>query len=402
MRRHRCFLPTEVYFVTIRTVEERFALSPLACPAAWSLAEGRVLDERQRKAMNARGRTCIEDTKALTEKIALFEKGENQEPIEVTIAEFTNSIPNIIGSCLARAIDHFAVQLYGFVWMSNHGHLLLRAPKNNLPEFMTYLNGQIALEVNRFLGRRHQLWARRYSAAQVLDEAMELELLAYILANPQNAGLVESIEDWVGLSSASFLLQNRTEQYLWFHRSAWHEHGRPTNIAPFLSTMTLQQTLLPQLERGQKHELPAKIRELIRQKSNHGPVLRSGLPKHVHKNKSTQVWRRRLANRAFIPTDRSMSSQRSPQPLCHTTRPALRARYEEWHRAFRAAYRESASHYRKGRINIAFPPGSFPPSRYPPARYSLHVDNLPILHPTRYNLEMSAAIGDPRVCEWGH
>lgn len=395
MRRHRCFLPTEVYFVTIRTVEERYALSPLACPAAWSLSEGRVLDERERRAMNARGRLCVDETKALTEKIAQRERGEKQGPLEVTIAEFTNSIPNIIGSCLARAIENFGVLLYGYVWMSNHGHLLLRAPKNNLPDFMTYLNGQIALEVNRFLGRRHQLWGRRYSAAQVLDEAMELELLAYVLANPQNAGLVGSIEDWPGLSSAAFLLQGRKEQYLWFNRTAWHEHGRPKNIAPFLSTMALEQTLLPQLEALQNDELAAKIRDLIRQKLDHQQVCRGVPLRCTHKNKPAKVWRRRLENRAMIPTDRPMSPERSPQPLCHTTRPFLRECYEKWHRAFRAVYRESANHYKKGRINIEFPPGAFAPSKYPAARYSADPDKLPILHPTRRNLEIAAAWADP-------
>lgn len=395
MRRHRCFLPTEVYFITIRTVEERYALSPLACPAAWSISERGVLDERERNAMNARGRMCIEETNALTEKIAQCKRGEKQGPLEVTITEFTNSIPNIIGSCLARAIENFGVRLYGYVWMSNHGHLLLRAPNNNLPEFMTYLNGQIALEVNRFLGRRHQLWARRYSAAQVLDEAMELELLAYILANPQNAKLVESIEDWPGLSSAPFLLQGRTEQYLWFNRTAWHEHGRPKNIAPFLSTMALEQTLLPQLETLRKDELAAKFRELIRQKLSHQHASRSVPLKRTHKNKAAEVWRRRLENRAMIPTDRPTSPERSPQPLCHTTRPQLRECYKNWYRAFRAVYRESANHYKKGRINIEFPPGSFAPSKYPPARYSADPDKLPILHPTRRNLEIVAAWTDP-------
>lgn len=394
MRRHRCFLPTEVYFVTIRTVEERYALSPFGCPGAWSLAEGRVLDERERDAMHARGRDCITRTNALTQEIARFERGELPGPIEVPITEFTNSIPNIIGSCLARAVENFGVHLYAFVWMSNHGHLLLRAPNNNLPEFMTYLNGQIALEVNRFLGRRHQLWPRRYSAAPVLDEAMERELLGYILANPQNAGLVESIEQWSGVSSASFLLQNRTEPFLRFDRTAWHEHGRPTNIAPFLSTTELKHTLLPQLETLEEEELVEKVLELIRRKLNQPQKPDHVTRKYLHKNKRRDVVRRRLEKRAVIPTDRPAYSERSSQPLCHTTNPFLRECYEKWHRAFRVAYRASANRYKKGDVRIEFPPGSFAPSKYPAAQYAADRDKFPILHPTRRNLEIAAAWAD--------
>jgi len=391
MRRKRCFLPTEVYFVTIRTVEERLALSPFACPGAWTLAEGRVLDDAERKKMNARGRECIRWTNSLAEKVAQFELGEAEGPLEVSIAEFTNSIPNIIGSCLARAVDRFGVRLYAFIWMSNHGHLLLSAPNNNLPEFMTYLNGQIAFEVNRFLGRRHHLWARRYSAAPVLDAEMELDLLAYILTNPQNAGLAKSIERWSGLSSAPFLLENRTDRFLWFNRTAWHEHGRPTNIAPFLSTMPLKQSILPQLEPLAQDALQEKIRKLIRNKVKQKQTTHEAISQRGYGDKPSNGIRRRLEHRAVIPTDRPKSPARSPQPICHTTNPALRERYEEWDRAFRVAYQDSAQQYKKGNINVEFPPGSFAPSKYPAARYATNPDNSSILCPTRRNLEIAAA-----------
>jgi putative transposase len=391
MRRQRCFLPSEVYFITIRTVEERFALSPFACPGAWQLAEGRALNEKERQKMNARGRTCIKETKLLAEKIAQFERGEIEELPDVFLERFTNSIPNIIGSCMARAVNNFGVLLYGFVWMSNHGHLLVRAPKGNLSEFMTYLNGQIASEINRFLSRNHHLWARRYSAAQVLDEGAELERLGYMLANPQNARLVESIEDWPGLSSAPFLLRGKGERYVWFNRTAWHEQGRPNNIAPFLSTMDLTHTILPQLESLNKEQLRQKIRRLIRNNTKHSCAAGNKFVDYALEKTPDYVARRRLQNRVVIPTDRPLRSERSPQPLCHTTKPSLRMRYEQWFREFQSAYEQSASQYKLGFINVEFPPGSFAPSRYPAARHPPDPDRKQLLHPTRQNLEYADA-----------
>ncbi len=60
MRRLRCFLPDEIYFVTIRTVEQRYALDPYACPGAWQEADGKQLDLAAKQAMRERGRDCVE------------------------------------------------------------------------------------------------------------------------------------------------------------------------------------------------------------------------------------------------------------------------------------------------------------------------------------------------------
>ncbi len=391
MRRLRRFLADEIYFVTIRTVEERYALDPYACPGAWQEADGKQLDFAAKQAMRERGRACVDATEALTEAILLSEKAPKIPRPNVPYATFTDSIRNIIGSCMARGIAMFGVQLYGFVWMSNHVHLLLRAPRGNFAAFMAYLNGQIAVNVNRFLGRKNQLWSRRYAAAQVLDDAAELEMLGYLLANPQNAGLVNSIDEWPGLSSAAFFFQKREQRFLCFDRTTWYEEGCPDDIAPYLSTVKLEHKLLPQLSSLNKKKLRRRLRRLIKAKANPLPV-NDG---KVDLDPSLPL-RRRLMARTVIPTDRPESSKmyprkRSKQPLCHTTKPSLRRLYKEWYREFRLAYAESAREYRLGNIDVEFPPGSFAPSKLPRARYSSDPDERFKLHPTRRNLENADA-----------
>ena len=392
MRRLRCFLSTEIYFVTIRTVEERFALSPYACPGAWKLTEGRLLDDEDRKKMNERGRACVDETRALTEQIALAEQDEKHGRPDVPITAFTDSIVNIIGSCLARGVEKFGISLYAFVWMSNHGHLLIQAPQDNFAEFMAYLNGQIAVNVNRFLGRRHQLWARRYAAAQVLDEAEELERLGYILANPQNAGIANSIKKWPGLSSAPFLLKNQEERFLCFDRTAWYENGRPDDIAPFLSTVKLEHKILPQLAKLDQKKLQRKVRRLIRASDKPLSMASENAGSALPETDPWRPIRRRFQARTVIPTDRPTSSKRSSQPLCHTMKPSLRERYEEWYQAFRIAYADSSRQYKLGNTSVEFPPGSFAPSKYPRARYASDPNKLAILYPTRRNLEIADAL----------
>jgi len=392
MRHRRCLLSTEVYFVTIRTVEERFALEPYACPGAWQEAEGRLLDFDAKQAMCVRGRACVEATEALTDKIAAAEEDPSQPRPEVPFSTFTDSIPNIIGSCMARGVEMFGVHVYGFVWMSNHGHLLLRAPKATLADFMAYVNGQIAVNVNRFLGRKHQLWGRRYGAAPVLDEAAELEKLGYLLANPQKAGISDSIEEWPGLSSAEFFFQHRKRRFLSFDRTTWYNKGCPDDIAPFLSTVILEQKILPQLLGLEKKKLRRKLRNAIKNQVKPLPM------KDVHVDLDPALpIRRRLSARAFIPTDRPESSKSNPrkrsrQPLCHTTKPSLRKLYKEGYREFCFAYEKSSREYKLGNIEVEFPPGSFAPSKYPRARYASDPDAIMGLHPTRRNLEIAAGL----------
>lgn len=387
MRRLRQLLATEIYFVTIRTIEGRFALSPYACPRAWQESEYRQVDWENKLAMIERGRACVEATEALTDMIGLSETNHTSRP-EIPYDTFTNSIPNIIGSCMARGVAMFGVHLYGFVWMSNHAHLLLRAPKKNFADFMAYLNGQIAVNVNRFLGRTNQLWARRYAAAQVLDDAAELEMLGYLLANPQNAGIASSISDWPGLSSAAFFFQNRNQRFLCFDRTAWHNNGRPSNIAPFLSTVTLEHKLLPQLSRLDKKKLRRKLRRLINEKLKPSPVADT----HVQLAPAPPI-RRQLLARTVIPTERPAPSKRkrSHQPLCHTTKPSLWQLYHKWYREFRIAFADSSLEYKRGNTDVEFPPGSFAPSKYPRARCSNDPDAFSRLHPTRQNLEIADA-----------
>jgi putative transposase len=381
MRRLRSLLPSEVYFVTIRTIEERFALSPHACPGAWQRVEAHHLDDDERRAMADRGRACVLQTEVLVREITQAEHDEKYAHPEVPHAAFTDSIPNILGSWLARGVEKFGIDLYGFVWMSNHAHLLFRAPRDNFADFMGYLNGQIASNVNRFLGRKHQLWSRRYAVAQVLDDEAVLERLAYLLANPQNAGLADSIEDWAGLSSAAFLLEHREQRFLCFDRTAWHRNGRPKDIAPFLSTVKLEHKVLPQLATLDKQALHLKLQKLIRQKLR--LTTNSGVQDPLHST------RRRFQARTVIPTDSPAHPKRSPQPLCHTTKLSLYKLYCEWYRQFRAAYKYCSRQYMQGNTNVEFPPGAFAPSRYPRARHPRNLDKLALLYPTCRNLEIA-------------
>ncbi len=104
---------------------------------------------------------------------------------------------------LALAARRFGIQVHAFCVLSNHLHLVVTDPLARLPAFEQYLGSLVARAVNCLLGRWESLWASgSYSAVALTTPEDVVEKIAYVLANPVAAGLVERGCDWPGLWSA--------------------------------------------------------------------------------------------------------------------------------------------------------------------------------------------------------
>jgi len=84
----------------------------------------------------------------------------------------------------------YDITVYAYTLMSNHVHLLLRAPTlevlgRPLRWFMT----ETAKAFHRARGRRGHFWERRYRACVVEDDIRALAALRYLDRNPVRAGL---------------------------------------------------------------------------------------------------------------------------------------------------------------------------------------------------------------------
>lgn len=106
--------------------------------------------------------------------------------------------------CLAVAVQKYSVQMHGFVWMSNHYHLVLTDSAAELPDFMRDLNSLISKALNAFRGVRGQNFERSgYNGVVVADGGKLLSHCAYTEANPCRAGLVDLASQWESVSSAN-------------------------------------------------------------------------------------------------------------------------------------------------------------------------------------------------------
>lgn len=123
-----------------------------------------------------------------------------------------------------RQRDRF--QLYGYVILENHLHLIAQAPQldrciarfksftaRQIIDLLQQRNAQTLLRQLAFAkpthkcDRAYQLWQEGVHAELILDEAMMRQKLDYIHHNPVKRGYVDDPEDWRYSSARNYLGQ---------------------------------------------------------------------------------------------------------------------------------------------------------------------------------------------------
>jgi putative transposase len=99
-------------------------------------------------------------------------------------------------STLGETSDRFQVDIFAFVLMSTHYHLLLRTNLPNLSRAMQWLGLTYARRLNNRLGRCGHLFQGRFKAMLVESDAYMVELSCYIHRNPLRAGMVRRLIEY--------------------------------------------------------------------------------------------------------------------------------------------------------------------------------------------------------------
>ena len=116
---------------------------------------------------------------------------------------------NLFVYCLALAAKKHGIEVHAACAMSNHYHLVLTDAEGVLPDFMGWLNRQLAMCIKRLRGWEEVVWEPNvpYSAVELSGPAEVLDKVAYVLLNPVSAGLVRSPERWPGALSTLGVLR---------------------------------------------------------------------------------------------------------------------------------------------------------------------------------------------------
>ena len=115
----------------------------------------------------------------------------------------------IVLYCLGLAAEKTGLKLHAVCVMSNHHHIVATDADGRMPDFTREFHRSVAKALNASQGQFESLWSNeRTHLTELVDELDVLENIAYVGANPIDAGLVERPEDWPGV-----LLLPRDEPY---------------------------------------------------------------------------------------------------------------------------------------------------------------------------------------------
>ena len=130
----------------------------------------------------------------------IFYRGNNKASIFYTNNDRQNYL-----QILSETKKLFGLNIYAYVLMTNHIHLLIETPQANISAAMKYLN----LTYSRYFNKTHNmsghLFENRYKAKLVQKDKYLLALIRYIHLNPLKAGLCKSINTYLWSSHIEYL-----------------------------------------------------------------------------------------------------------------------------------------------------------------------------------------------------
>jgi REP element-mobilizing transposase RayT len=264
----------------------------------------------------------------------------------------------VLEGVLARAARRHGVELFCFNTGSNHLHLLVRAPGNNLPQFMQFLLTNVSKKIGKLIHWRGAFWERRYSAQPVLDDAALLQKVQYVLAHGPKEGLVRTCAEWPGLSALRMMLDGKPRKARWFNWSRRCRNATPANRGRRTDARWAEEELL------QLTPLPVRGFDRLR-------TVRRFLRESA---RAIEQWARAQFETVLgvsgvlrqSPQHRPERPKRKPAPWCHTTLAALRAQYLDRYRAFADAYLRASVIWRGGDLGAQFPERAVRPFFWPP------------------------------------
>lgn len=262
----------------------------------------------------------------------------------------------VLCGVLARAVRLSCIELFGFVFASNHLHLIVRAPKGNLPRFMQFLLSNISRKIGWLVDWRGAFWERRYSSEPILDDEALLGRLRYVLAHGVKEGLVRRCEDWPGLSSLSMMLGSPTRSAKWFNWTRRWRGREQMDARRFSDEWVEPEELtlspLPSLADRPAAERKRLYREAV----------------EAIEKEAALTWKSVLGVKAVLsqdPQSRPARPARRVRPICHTFSVELRRFFKEYYGQFVSRFRGASVKWLLGNLGAEFPDGAFRPCLWP-------------------------------------
>jgi REP element-mobilizing transposase RayT len=246
--------------------------------------------------------------------------------------------------CLAFAAERTGVILHAACVMSNHHHLVVTDPRGALPDFLREFHRLTAKATNASQGQWENLWAAEPCNAVrlVTDEDVE-DKIAYVVANPVAAGLVEQPEHWPGVMAWG-------EKTLQAARPA--SYFRDEGTCPEMVTLSFER---PRSFDG--HPVPMREwRERVGRR-----IARKVAEAHQQVFAAGRKFLGRAAVLAvsFIQRAQRYESRFGVIPTFAAKAWSVRVELAKIERYFRKQHRQALEKWRQGMRHVAFPAGTW-------------------------------------------
>lgn len=249
------------------------------------------------------------------------------------------------------------VRLHQICVLSNHFHALSSVAGDSRVEdrarWTSYVQANTARVAQRHHGLEGRIWARRYRAIPVLDEASIRARSQYIMAQAVRAGLVAKPNQWPGLNCADALCRG-AELKGYLTTAATRRRARRTGKTYAETGIPRTLTLAP---------LPGHSNWTIHQRQTwYRHIERDIITNAVAEN---ALHPRRYPTKTAlmtVPTSTIIQLDTTPAPAAHVS-PDNRVLYRAWQaakRAFIAAWRQALARWVDG-APPCFPDGGWRP-----------------------------------------
>ena len=269
-----------------------------------------------------------------------------------------------VSGILAKYQEQFNITIFTYIFNSNHYHLLVQAPEQNLHLFEENINREISKRINWHLDRKGSLWQRRYDDLSCLDMDDILRAFLYVTCNSVSHGLVDHPKHWPGVN-AYWQIINENDRvcfftnYTEYNKAKRNAKRQSVCINDFKSKHVLKLTPLPQFEGLTSKERKSTIHNLIEE--HVASIQKDRKEKHLGF----------LSRQAILeqsPFDFPKTVKSSKRPLCYTSNQLMWHEYRKQRKLWEASYRAASILFRQGQYDKAtFPEFAIkPPSHHIP------------------------------------
>lgn len=265
---------------------------------------------------------------------------------------------------LAKYQEMYGVEIFSFVLMGNHYHLLARFPRGNRYKFTGAFNSIVAKLVARYQESfvDGKLWGRR-ARTQVVPNKEDVEdKFLYVLLNPISSGLVSKLGEFDGYRCLQDVIDGRSKI---FKLVNWQEYNnkkrRNRGLKPndFVEEYRINYSRLPGYENHTREEYKTALQRLIAERT------------------AKIIKERRAEGRGFAgaevlrkikpgayPRSTQTAERYTKRPLVLTLCAETRQLFLELYFGIVTAYMKASHKFRNGDLNVDFPPGTHRPRAF--------------------------------------